>query len=235
MESNKLAVIDSQLPLKAYPEQKIDEVLRTVFKFWLASLLSIKADNEDKLDLALPYIKKHFWSLGLNEVKKSFEMYANSELTIKPISNHIDVILVGQIFKEYRERKPIIKKEIVMPEPTQEEKDLLIYEGVLNCFEEFKHTKKIINGYVWVYDHLSEIGILKYSNDEKKKQMPIAKERLIRENKEYMGLNDYKQFTNDLENKRADQAVINTAKKMLLERYFLKLLANEKHIKNELK
>ena len=232
MESNKLAILERQLPLRAYPETKLDEVLKTSFKFWLANLLSIKADNEEKLDSALPSIKKHFWSLGIHEIKKAFEMYADGELITKPIPNYFDRILVGQIFKEYKQQKPIVKKEIKTPEPTQEEKDNLIYLGVINCFDEFVQTNKIINGYTWVYDHLEELEILKYSKTDKIKQMPIAKKRLISENKEVLSHSNYKQFTRDLENKRTDQAIINTAKKMLLERYFSNITCKNKHIKD---
>lgn len=235
MESNKIAVLDKKLPLRAYPEKTLDNVLNNEFKFWLANLISIKAENEEKLNSALPAIKKHFWSLGLHEIKKAFEMYVDSELITKPIPNYFDRILVGQIFKEYKQQKPIIKKEFKMPELTQEEKDNLTYLGVINCFDEFVQTNKIINGYVWVYDHLEELKVLKYSDNEKRKQMPIAEKRLVSENKEILSHNDYKQFTRDLENKRVKQAVINTAKKMLLERYFLTLTSRKKHIKNILK
>ena len=206
----------------------------TVFKYWLANLLSIKADNEEKLDNALQSIKKHFWSLGIDEVKKAFEMYADGELSILPRPNYFDRILVGQIFKEYRQLKPIKKPKIKEIEMTQEEKDNLTFMGVVNCFDEFIQTKSIIDGYVWVYDHLQDLKIINFSDNEKRKQMPIAKERLILESKQEMTLNEYKSFMGDLENKRKDQAVINKAKKMLLERFFFRVHTKSKHIKDYL-
>ncbi|MCP4054348.1 MAG: hypothetical protein GY739_15070, partial [Mesoflavibacter sp.] len=45
MESNKLAVLDNSLPLKAYPEKDLNTLLETQFKFWLSNLLSLKADQ----------------------------------------------------------------------------------------------------------------------------------------------------------------------------------------------
>lgn len=233
MGSNKLQTIEKNLPLRGYPKEstEVDDTLKTVFKYWLANLLSIKADNEKKLDSALPAIKKHFWSLGFTEIKKAFEMYADGELKTKPIPNYFDRILVGQIFNEYRQQKPVIKKTLPMPEPTQKEKDDLIYHGLITCFDEFIQKGNIINGYTWVYDHLNELGIVKYSDDEKRSQMPIAESRLRAEAKEMKSLNDYKTFIRDLEAKRLKQSIINKAKNMLLERFFGGLNAKGKHLK----
>ena len=230
-----LVKLDNSIPIKAIPEQELNKLILTQFTVWVANLLSLTDETSaNRLEIALPAIKEHCWSMGFSDIKKMFEMYVDNKLSIKPIPNYFDRILLGKIVDAYKQQKTIIKKEIVMPEQTQEEKDNLIYMGVINCFDEFKQTNKIIEGYVWVYDHLDELQVLTYSNDEKKKVMILAKERLIRENKEYMSLDQYKQFTFDMENKRVDQSIINMAKKMLLERYFNKLIAKNNHIKTEL-
>jgi hypothetical protein len=232
MESNKIAVLDKKLPLRAYPEKMLNDVLETSFKFWLANLLSIKADNEQKLDSALPAIKKHFWSLGLNEIKKAFEMYADGELITKPIPNYFDRILVGHIFKEYKQQKPIVKKEIKMPEPTEEQKELLIYEGLIFCYDNWVQTKNIINGQVWVHDHLTELGLLIFNDDEKKAMWNLSKKNIL----EYSKTLDYesaKEVIRDLELKKGTREV--EYKKLRLMHYFNKIKDSRRHIRDVVK
>lgn len=226
MESNKLTIFDNTIPIKAIPEKSLDQMLHTQFMFWLANLLSLKSDSEEKVLNALPAIKKHFWSLGMHEVKKAFEMYADGELRTQPRSNYFDRVLVGQIFKEYREIKPRKKKEIVMPQPTEEEKALLIYEGCLNCYEEWKQTKHIIDGYIWVHDHLMDNGKLDFNDDEKKAMWSLAKKRLEEKSKS-MEYQAGKELLRELEKKNSAVRVIEY-KKIRLEYFFGEI----DHIKN---
>ena len=65
--------------------------------------------------------------------------------------------------------------------------------------------------------------------------MPIATERLKIITKELYGLEEYKTLIRDLEAKRNGGAVIVVAKKMLLERFFMKITSKNKHIKDYLK
>lgn len=233
MESkDKLAILENKLPLRAYPKKKLDKILETKFKYWLATLLSIKADNEIKLDNALPTIKHLFWSLGIDEVKKAFEMYAHGQLSIIPRPNYFDIILVGQIFKEYNKSRPMPKKTIKEPEMTQEDKEKNIYLGCITCFDSYIQTDKIIYGYTWVYDHLDDLKLLKFTDDEKRKIMSIAKEKLIEEIKLIYSHSEYKTFIRDLENKKEEQSIINTAKRMMLIRFFSSLHVKDKHIKD---
>jgi len=223
---NKLSVLDKKMPLRAIPEKTLDEILHTKFMYWLSNLLSLKADSEEKVIHALPAIKKHFWSLGMNEVKKAFTMYADGELSIKPISNYFDRVLVGQIFNEYRQLRPRKKKELKMPELTEEQKELLIYEGCLNCYEEWKQSKEILIGYTWVHDHIQHL--FTFTDDEKKAMWALSKKRMIEQSKE----KDYetaKDILRKLENPK-DMARINEYKRIRLEYYFSSI----KHIKNVL-
>jgi hypothetical protein len=230
--------------IRKLSEQDVNDGLAMVFTK-ASNLLGIKDPISDinKQDIR-EMILSHFNGLSLEEIDYAFKLERYGILGDK--TGHFQLLntdYVSTILNKYKNWLKEIRINNNLPisimekikEPTQEEKDNLIYMGVINCFEEFKQTKKILNGYVWVYDHLDELGILKYSNDEKNKIMPIAKDRLINENKETMEFKAFSQFTKELENKRVDQAIINTAKKMLLERYFLKLLVLEKHIKTELK
>ncbi len=204
--SNELTVLDNKMPLRGYPEPKLDEALKTVFKFWLAKLLSIKAENEEKLDSALPAIKTHFWSLGMNDVKKAFEMYADGQLSTKPRSNHIDRILVGQIFNDYKMSQRQVNK------PTAEfDKDAQDFLYCVTAFDYFNQNTALPEAAVWLYEYLTEKGILSVSKREKQRAYNLALEKY--------------------ENK--DMATLKS-KLWLVEHYFSTLLAKDKHIKDEL-
>lgn len=231
MESNKLAIIDNKLPLKAYPEQKIDEVLNTIFKFWLANLLSIKADNEQKLDLALTAVKKHFWSLGLNEVKKAFEMYAYGQLRTKPVSNHIDIILVGTIFNEYKEQKVVPKKEPNPIKDVEEVTNIQLYK----FFKAYFITGLVNDCYVEsAYKWLDENGFLELTKEEKLKYMEDAEVMIIINKKENGNLKD-KLTEFKKEDITQDEKVFQ-AKKIALRTYLKNAtIVNGKEIEKKLK
>ena len=176
MESNKLAILDSNLPLRAYPKGKLDEALNTQFKFWLANLLSIKADNEAKLDLAIPMIKDLFWSLGISEVKKAFEMYALGKLNLEPKSNYLDIVLVGQIFKEYKVQRVVPKKQLPAPTISDEEKQKLISIAFKKCIDYYEEKRNILDGYIiFLYDLFYDDGFLPTDKESKIKAYNDAK------------------------------------------------------------
>lgn len=208
MGSNKLTVLENTLPLKAYPEKDLDTLLETQFKFWLSALLSIKKENEQKVDLALPAIKKHCWSMGLDKVKKMFEMYIDGELNITPISNHLDRILVGQIFQEYK------KTQRTKPKQTMNEAEYKLIQDKLDAishFDYFLNSNKLDPNSQWVYTYLESRGLIQDDKKTKILAFNLAKE--------------VPHIQND------EQAKI-YAKKHLLRRYFERLQAKDKHLKD---
>lgn len=159
MEENKLAVLDRKMALRAWPAQDLDRVFDTSLKYFLAGILSLKEGAEEKLDFALPAIRSHFWSMGLADVKKAFEMYVDGQLRTKPKSNYLDRILVGQIFKEYRELRPQPKTPVVTNEEISDAKKAdILTAGILRLFNEFEETGEVGPGNTHLYDHLEETG-----------------------------------------------------------------------------
>ena len=160
--SDKLAILEKRLPLRAYPKEKLEEVFENVFIDWISNLLGLTGEDAAKrLLIAIPAIEKHFWSLGFDEIKKAFTMYADSELITKPIPNYFTRILVGKIFKEYNQQKPIAK--IMIPEsitPTKEEKDELFITTLKDEFKIYKETGVVNYMRNWLYDDLIEKGIV---------------------------------------------------------------------------
>ena len=148
----ELVIKNPVIPIKAIPEKSLDEFLYTKFKFWLANLLSLKSDQEQKIDEALKGVKKHFWSLGLGEIKKVFEMYADSELNLTPVSNHIDRVLVGQIFEAYKQHKKTkpVKKDV------DKEKQLQDYTDAVNWFDWWVQNNKVTEEMTWLFNYLED-------------------------------------------------------------------------------
>lgn len=204
---NKLIVLENKMPLKAYPEKQLDLVMETVFKYWLSKLIVIKADNEDKLDFALPAIKKHFWSMGINEVKKAFEMYVDGKLSIEPKSNYMDRILVGQIFKAYKMNQRQKNK------PTMDDdKELKDFTYCVTAFDYFVQNRALPEQAAWLYEYLTD-----------------AKGTLIASKKELAA--SYVLALDKYEN--VDLATLKS-KLWLVERYFNNLSIKNKHIKDQL-
>jgi methionine synthase II (cobalamin-independent) len=219
------------VPIKAIPQESRQKQYLLLID-WLIKTLSLTGEKAaDRIEVLIPMIEECAWSLTLEDIKKAFTFYVQGKLPIEPRDNYLTVILFSKVIEAYKQQR-VVKKELPqLPEKSQKEKDNIILSGVINCFNQFTKTNSIINGYTWVYDHLDENNIINFSDDEKRKQMPIAKKKLIIENKSNLNRGDYKVFMSDMENKRKNQAVINKAKKMLLERFFLGLQAEGKHVK----
>jgi hypothetical protein len=186
MESNKLTIFDKSIPIKAIPEKSLDQMLQTQFMYWLSNLLSLKADSEEKVLNALPAIKKHFWSLGMPEVKRAFELYADGELRTQPRSNYFDRILVGQIFKEYRDIKNKPKKV-----NEEEYKDIQDMAAAENHFEHYRQGGNIHEQEIWLYDYIFDFkNVVDVKKEDKMevykkclKQCKGQKEMAIRQSK----------------------------------------------------
>ena len=43
--------------------------------------------------------------------------------------------------------------------------------GLVNCFDSYLQDKKVIAGYTWVYDHIDELDLISFSNEEKLSKM----------------------------------------------------------------
>ena len=158
-------------------------------------------------------------------------MYANSELELSPISNHIDYILVGKIFNEYKKKKKNLKQRKIIEEHkiSDQEKDNLRYMGVNNCFEQFKQDNYIPYGYLWVYDYFETRKLFSYTDDQKEQFLKKA-ERNVKKDASEVDLFTYKRVIAQLE-KGNKNAVEIEYKYILIKEFFLKIIAQKKHIK----
>lgn len=221
----ELQTLDKKLPIKAIPEQELNKIVLMDFTPWLCKLLSLTGENAvDRLEMALPAIKEHCWSLGFDEIKKMFEMYVDNKLGIEPMDNYFTRALFGKIVSAYKNQRPVKKKNIVIEEISEAEKILKEKKGVLRCFDEYKSGEDISYGYVWVYDWLDEKGVLSFSKEKKIEQMAKARnQEKLKVDKSQAGAKNVLEMLED----KSSPKVINQAKRNLLKIYFDFVKENE--------
>lgn len=107
-------------------------------------LLRFKSFSLEEIDYAF---KLDRWS---GEPVQHFQLF-NSEYVAKVLTKYKNWLRVTRSNNNLP-LKP--KKE--KPELTDEEKQITVINGIVDCFEEFKASKEIPVGRVWVYDYLYE-------------------------------------------------------------------------------
>lgn len=210
---SNIITIENPMPLKAIPSELLQsDDTRDVFAVFISNLLSIKAENLEKIYMGWEAVKKLCWSMSMSEIKEMFEMYAYDQLGIPPRSNHFDIILVGTIFNTYKSvklSKPKPKKEYVM-EISEEEMKRNAYLNCIFSFDNF-NVRQTMDRSDWVvYDELDSRKLFDFTKDEKLTVFETAKEKHPNEFKE---------------------SWIERSKIILLERFYLGLIAKGKHIK----
>jgi len=218
----ELQIKNQNLPLRNYPQNDLEAFLSTQFKFWIASTFRIKTANSESLEGAIEGVKAHCWSMPMSEIKKAFEMYADSKLNLEPISGFMDRVLVGKIISAYKDQLPRPKNPIIEPpQISEQEKKKLLDDGVTECYLHFLETGNIKTGKNWVYDYLTEQGEIKHDKAFKVECMQKAKANLLNDAKDITKLSDRKAFITKLEDKGKNGKVIAEAKRVALIDYFL--------------
>lgn len=222
-------------PIKAMPEEtRAKKVLE--LGIWLSKLLSLKDETSaERLEVLLPMVSDYCWSMTIEDIKKAFTKYVKGELPkLEPKTNFLDVILFGKVISSYKQSRPPIKPKTELPRISESEKENLIYMGLVNCFDSYLQDKKVIAGYTWVYDHIDELDLISFSNEEKLSKMKRAKIVLKQQANESNNIFTVKNAIMDIESKNS-ASVINESKRMLLVDYFERLIKQKKHLKDLLK
>lgn len=225
---NKLAILDRQIPIKSIPESELNTIIITTFLTWICDLLSLTDEvSAKRIEIALPSIKNHCWSMGFSEIKKMFELYADGNLSVKPIPNYFDRILLGKIVSSYKEQKGTIKKEINHDEILKETNR----NHFIKFFIQYFDRKEINDCYVpFVYNSLNEHGFIKLSPKEKRKLMKDSEVLCILEQKERGNIKDkLKEFKNE---DILNEDLIVASKKLAV-RSFLKEISMNEYLFNE--
>jgi len=234
----KLSKIDNPIPIKCIPENDLNTIIVTEFSVWISGLLSLTdTTSMERLEIALPAIKQHCWSLGFVEIKKMFEMYADGLLKVKPIPNYFDRILVGKIVEAYKEQKPKSKPDKSLTEISEESKVLYTQSGLIKCLNYFEKHQLILDGYAnFLYDVLYD-DYLPKGNEYKKKIYKDAKLLLEIEfqNKKVNSTTEFKTLKKGLEEINGSRSMkVITKSKELVAMEFLRKAFKDQELMNKL-
>ena len=224
----KLKVLQRNLPLRAYQEAELNRALLMDFMPYLSRLLSLTdKTSAERLENALPAIKELCRGMSFVEITKMFEMYADSKLNLKPISNFFDRILLGKIVENYRLIKSMNppKKEIKEKQLSKEEQEFIMIEAVDRLKKEYNQLGKINSICIHIYDYLFKKGKLPKSKEYKdkiyKKAILIAKAEAKNEIKiDYEKHKKIEKLISEIE--LGGGKVIAICKRLALEDFFLK-------------
>jgi len=229
-----LVIFKSSIPIKAIPEQELNKVILTDFLTWISGLLSLTDEvSANRLEIALPAIKQHCWSMGFDEIKKMFEMYVDNKLSIKPIPNYFDRILLGKIVDSYKEQRP--RKKPKMEDIPDEEKKSLTSSGIKKCLECYEEKEQILDGYnLFLYDVFYDDGYLPKDNETKNKAIEDAKQflELNYVNRKSKSKDDYDNIKKVLKELKKPKStlVIVKAKEMIVSKFLRELYKSESKV-----
>ena len=229
---NEISKIDRQIPIKAIPEQELNQIILTSFLTWVANLLNLNGEKSaNGLTTALPAIKQHCWSMGFAEIKTMFEMYADNKLSIEPIPNYFDRILLGKIAKAYREQKQVKPKEIDHAKIME----LTNKKHLQDFFSQYFDNKIINECYIeFVYSWLEQNKFLELTKEQKQKLIKDAEVMMVLEKTEAEPLKAKLKEFNPKDFKQ-DEKVF-TAKKMAVRDFLRKLTVEQaKQIEEKLR
>lgn len=216
-----LVKLDRQIPIKGIPEIELNRILFSEFSVWISGLLSLSDETSaERLELALPAIKEHFWSMGFYEIKKAFEMYADGKLKLEPIPNYLDRILVGKIFSAYKEQLP--RKQVKpIPQISSNEKKELTSSGMKKCIDYFLSEENILDGYInFLYDIFYDDGFLPTDKEIKVKFFNDARDFLLLnldKPKDYKEYKTLKEVTNEIETKNSSKIILKAKEMVVLD------------------
>lgn len=167
----------SNMPIKAIPKPMLER-FELPFMNYLSTLLNLKEDNAENLELCVPVILDMNRLYTFEQIKKMFELYVDSRLNVQPISNYIDRILIGKIkagYTDYLKKsnhlntkpKKVDKngKELTQEESYKRESDII---QACEWFESYLHLERLQDNAVWVYDFLIYEKIIQVTDEEKK-------------------------------------------------------------------
>jgi len=220
-----LTVLDNNTHLRLYSEVDLNNILLYKFTPWLSKLLSLTDDiSADRLEMALPAIKNACIGMGFNEIRKMFEMYVDGKLSVKPLTNFFDRILLGKIVDSYKTIKKL-QKSTVMEVKVPEEEILRRENNALEKSELFfKKNRYSDSKYFYVFNILWKRNLIKLSEEE---QESIKKDAIYILDKEYSAKKassreDYKNIQNTISDiqKGVGVKLANKCKQLALEDYY---------------
>jgi hypothetical protein len=227
--------------IRNIPRQEVGEGLGMIFTK-VSNLSGLKDPISDinKQDIK-EMILSRFAGLSLEEIDFAFKLERYGAYGDKtPHYQLFNSEFVSTILNKYKKwlnetrvnnNLPIAEAE-KPKEITEEEKQLIVYAGVIGCFRKYEETKHIESGKGWVYDFFFEKGRLpKHTNEFKTIVKAKAKTELENEIKSG-GINlQVKEALKSIQ----PSTIAVKCKEIILREYFDKLIKENIDIKDEMK
>lgn len=230
LEHNKIRTID---------DSELGPAIGFIFQN-ISLLIGVKSQISDinKKDIR-NMIVKYYGNLSLEEIVYAFELERYNQL--EPKTEHFQLFnaeYVSTVLKKYKNwlsqirfdnNLPMSIEKPKKPSLSESEKQEILKKGCIRCFNEYKSTGTVKEGNTHIYEFLIDEKALKsFSIEQKNAAIKIAKEKIKLQAKS-LGLVKGKEIIKSLENKN-NKSVINKAKSLLLESYFMSL--GNKHLKD---
>ena len=248
MDNKPLLAVAMENPkLRDYSIEKRNSNTLILIK-WLLNVLGVNGGDKIEHHKVLhQLINEAYLKYSYQEIKLAFEYYLQGKyyengksimitqqlngVVFSKVMNHFEKLKKSNELDAYRRK--LKEQQMEQTELTQEKKDEIVRDGLINCYNTWLKTKKIETGYLWVYDHLDELKLFDFSAKKKKQRMIDARDYL--ENQAANELDKSKRY--DI--KRAvkniySKPVINKAKRLLVGDYFQILLSDFGHIKDKI-
>ena len=175
-------------------------------------------------------IRQYFGNLTISEINFAFELAINRVFEVD--LNHYQLInpeYISRILKAYIAYKPKLNKDLkaMAPkqetEPSEEEQQKIIEEGLVTVFEKYKKDPVIEKCYAWVYDQLqNKINL----TPERKRAFRDQAKEILKSEKYSEKVKEegpkIADITQSIENLKEDKniEVINLAKRLAVKEYF---------------
>lgn len=202
-------------------KEKISDLHKQDIREMIA--VKFKTLSLEEIDYAF---KLDRWS---GEPVQHFQLF-NSEYVAKVLTKYKKWLLTTRETHQLPISKPTEKKEM-----TQEEKEILTYTGIINCFEDFKETGKIEPGKNWVYDWFYERGKLPKHTNEFKERIKRKATKIALKEKEELGRTGSEIKNKIREIKSGKNQLKRICKDLVLMEFFSKIISQGKTITEVMK
>ena len=220
---------------------------------YILALLGVSASAGDGKDLHYlaveDFITTTLSNYTFGEIREAFKMLIKGDFKedIKEVYNKLDCILVGKVMLAYDKEKDriisgyyekvkskVLELEEKDNELSESEKEAIVKEGLIECFEFFVKNKKIEPCKAYIFDYLWERKLLvHFTNEDRNQKLEKARKVLKAQKIKTAKVSEYRQVLNRVK-EVSIAGDIALAKEYVLVEYFQQLINDKLHIKDKL-
>ena len=220
---------------------------------YILALLGVSASAGDGKDLHYlaveDFITTTLSNYTFGEIREAFKMLIKGDFKedIKEVYNKLDCILVGKVMLAYDKEKDriisgyyekvkskVLEFEEKDNELSESEKEAIVKEGVIECFEFFVKNKKIEPCKAYIFDYLWERKLLvHFTKEDRNQKLEKARKVLKAQKIKTAKVSEYRQVLNRVK-EVSIAGDIALAKEYVLVEYFQQLINDKLHINDKL-